>query len=166
MKKALWMILLAWTAGYALPGHTEGNGHDLLRQCTQAVNSFSGTVDPATINFMDAGRCIGQVDGFAGAAAFYESQEGAPGAICFPETGMTVKQSIPRDVLAAHDFLSKAADKRYLLTGKILAEGMGLKSSTITGWEDRTVKFGFVVLRVGKGQWRVERLEGKEGVGA
>jgi hypothetical protein len=95
MKKALWMVLLAWTAGYALPGHTEGNGHDLLGQCTQAVNSFSGTVDPATINFMDAGRCIGQVDGFAGAAAFYESQEGAPGAICFPETGMTVKQSIP-----------------------------------------------------------------------
>lgn len=53
-----------------------------------------------------------------------------------------------------------------MLTGKILAEGMGLKSSTITGWEDRTVKFGFVVLRVGKGQWRVERLEGKEGVAA
>ena len=73
--------------------------------------------------------------------------------------GEAVKQAVPRDVLAAHDFLSKAADKKYLLTGKILAEGMGLKSSTISGWGDRTDKFGFAVVRVSKGQWRVERLD-------
>ena len=72
--------------------------------------------------------------------------------------GEAVKQAIPRDVLAAHDFLSKAADKNYLLTGKILAEGLGVKSATVTGWEDRTEKFGFVVLRVAKGQYRVERF--------
>ena len=51
-------------------------------------------MDPNTINFMDAGRCMGLVDGFAGAAAFYESQPGAPGAICFPEEGMTIGQSV------------------------------------------------------------------------
>ena len=72
--------------------------------------------------------------------------------------GEAVKQAIPRDVLAAHDFLSKAADKNYLPTGKILAEGLGVKSATVTGWEDRTEKFGFVVLRVAKGQYRVERF--------
>jgi hypothetical protein len=73
--------------------------------------------------------------------------------------GEAVKQAVPRDVLAGHDFLSKAADKKYLLTGKILAEGLGLKNTTISGWGDRTEKFGFVIVRVGKGQWRVERLE-------
>jgi len=62
--------------------------------------------------------------------------------------------------LAAHDFLSKAADKRYLLTGKILAEGMGIKNATVSGWGDRTEKFGFLIYRLGKGQWRVERGEG------
>ena len=60
---------------------------------------------------------------------------------------------------AAHDFLSKAADKGYLLTGKILAEGLGMKSASITGWDDRTEKHGFLVVRVAKGQYRVERLE-------
>ena len=72
--------------------------------------------------------------------------------------GEAVKQAVPRDVLVAHDFLSKAAYKKCLLTGKILAEGMGLKSSTINGWGDRTDKFDFVVVRVGKGQWWVESL--------
>jgi hypothetical protein len=70
-----------------------------------------------------------------------------------------IKQTVPRYVLAAHDFLSKAADKKYLLTGKILAEGMGLKSSTISGWGDRTDKLGFVVVRVSKCQWRAGRDE-------
>lgn len=73
--------------------------------------------------------------------------------------GEAVKQAIPRDVLAAHDFLSKAADKGYLLTGKILAEGLVMKSASISGWDDRTEKHGFLVVRVAKGQYRVERLE-------
>lgn len=94
MKKALWVSLLMWAAGNALPGYAEGNGHDLLRQCTQAANSVDSAMDPNAINFMDAGKCMGQVNGFAGAAAFYESQEGAPGAICFPENGATVRQSV------------------------------------------------------------------------
>lgn len=73
--------------------------------------------------------------------------------------GEAVRQAVPRDVLAAHDFLSKAADKKYQLTGKILAEGMGVKNATVSGWSDREEKLGFVILRVGKGQWKVERLE-------
>lgn len=70
-----------------------------------------------------------------------------------------MKQAVPRNVLAAHDFLSKAPDKKYLLTGRILAEGLGLKNATISGWGDRTEKFGFVIFRVGKGQWRVGDLK-------
>lgn len=72
--------------------------------------------------------------------------------------GEAVKQAVPRDLLAGHDFLSKAADKNYLLTGKLLAEGLGMKSASVSGWPDRTEKFGFVVIRVTRGQYRVERL--------
>jgi hypothetical protein len=78
------------------------------------------------------------------------------------KVGEAVKQAVPRDVLAGHDFLSRAAEKRYLLTGKILAEGLGLKSASVSGWEDRTEKHGFLVVRVAKGQYRVEHLEGVE----
>jgi len=104
MKKAFCAAALGWIVGYTLPAYAEGNGHELLRQCAQAALSFGGSADPATVNFMDAGRCIGQIDGFAGAAAFYESQKGAPGAICFPADGMTVRQSVPLVVqyLEAH----------------------------------------------------------------
>lgn len=73
--------------------------------------------------------------------------------------GEAVKQAVPRDLLAAHDFLAKAAEKRYLLTGKILAEGLGIKNATVSSWGGRTEKFGFIISRVGKGQWRVERDE-------
>jgi len=78
------------------------------------------------------------------------------------KVGEAVKQAVPRDVLAGHDFLSRAAEKRYLLTGKILAEGLGLKSASVSGWEDRTEKHGFLVVRVAKGQYRVEHLEGEK----
>ena len=64
---------------------------------------------------------------------------------------------LPRDTLSGHDFLEKAAEKGYMLTGKILADGLGLKNQTISGWSDRTEKFGFVICRVGKGQWQVSR---------
>ena len=76
--------------------------------------------------------------------------------------GEAVKQAVPRDVLAAHDFLSKAADRNYLLTGKILAEGLGYRSSTIHGWDDEVDKFGFRIKRIGKGQWRVRALTDEE----
>jgi len=76
--------------------------------------------------------------------------------------GEAVKQSIPRDALAGHDFLSKAADKGYLLTAKILAEGIGMKVSTIHGWPDESDRLGFRVSRVGKGQWKVRRLTNEE----
>lgn len=94
MRKGFQAAVLAIALCHAAPGYAEGDGHTLLRQCTQALNAISGTADPNTINFMDAGRCMGMVDGFAGAAAFYESQPGAPGAICFPDEGMTIGKSV------------------------------------------------------------------------
>lgn len=76
--------------------------------------------------------------------------------------GEAVKQAVPRDVLAAHDFLNKAADRNYLLTAKVLAEGLGFRSSTIHGWGDEVDKFGFRMTRIGKGQWRVRALTDEE----
>ena len=78
------------------------------------------------------------------------------------KVGEAVNQAVPRDVLAGHDFMSRSAEKRYLLTGKILAEGLGLKSALVSGWDDRTEKHGFLVVRVAKGKYRVEHLEGVE----
>lgn len=93
MRKVMWAAVLCWAVGHAIPGIAEGNGHDLLRQCTQAANAIGGIVEPDSINFMDAGLCMGLIDGFAGATAFYESREGAPGAICFPDA-MTMGDSV------------------------------------------------------------------------
>ena len=93
MNKAL-IVMLLWAAGHTLPAYAEGSGNDLLRQCTQAAKSFSGTADPSTVNYIEAEHCKARIDGFAGAAAFYEGREGAPAAICFPEGGVTVRQSV------------------------------------------------------------------------
>lgn len=94
MKKLMWVPVLAWVIGHSAAGHAEGTGHELLRQCKEAVNAIGGIVEPDTVDFMEAGRCMGLIDGFAGAAAFYESQPGAPGAICFPDDAMTLGQSV------------------------------------------------------------------------
>jgi DNA-binding transcriptional MerR regulator len=76
--------------------------------------------------------------------------------------GEAVRQAVPRDVLAAHDFLAKAADKGYVLSSKILAEGMGFKVSTVHGWADGSDRYGFRMHRVGKGQWKIRRLTDAE----
>jgi hypothetical protein len=94
MRKLMWAPVLAWMIGHATAGYAEGSGHDLLRHCKQAVNAIGGIVEPETIDFMAAGQCMGLVDGFAGAAAFYESQPGAPEAICFPDDMMTLGESV------------------------------------------------------------------------
>ena len=72
--------------------------------------------------------------------------------------GAAVREALPSDLLAGHDFLEKAAQKNYLLSGQLLAEALHVKSSTITGWDDETVRAGFAVMRVGRGQYRVEKL--------
>ena len=87
-------MTLVWLTGYAMPGFTGGSGVDLLKQCTQAIKVMDGVVDPNTIDVVDAERCMGLIDGFAGAAAFYESQPGSPGAICFPAEVTTIGQSV------------------------------------------------------------------------
>ena len=94
MNKVLWVMILGCIMGYPMTGFAEGSGSDLLKQCTQALKEIDGAVDPNTIDFGDAGRCMGQIDGFAGAAAFYEAKPGSPGAICFPTEGTTIGQSV------------------------------------------------------------------------
>lgn len=71
--------------------------------------------------------------------------------------GEAVEKAVPRDVLAAHDFLKKAADNNYQLSGRLLAEGLNLKNSTVSGWPDEREVHGFRCSRTGKGQWRVDR---------
>jgi hypothetical protein len=72
--------------------------------------------------------------------------------------GQEFRKAQPQDPLGSHDFLSKAAEKNYLLTGELLAEGMRMRPSTIANWSDEVEKFGFLISRVGKGQWRVRTL--------
>ncbi len=72
--------------------------------------------------------------------------------------GDVIQERLPKDLLAAHDFLSKASDRNYLLASRILAEGLGYKVTTINGWSDEVDKFGFRLTRIGKGQWRVRPL--------
>ena len=72
--------------------------------------------------------------------------------------GQEFRKAQPQDHLAPLDFLAKAADKGYLLTGKILGDGIQMKASTVSNWDDEVIKHGFRIYRVGKGQWRVERL--------
>lgn len=72
--------------------------------------------------------------------------------------GQEFRKAQPQDHLAPLDFLAKASDKGYMLTGKILGDGIQMKASTISNWDDEVVKHGFRIYRVGKGQWRVERL--------
>jgi DNA-binding transcriptional MerR regulator len=71
--------------------------------------------------------------------------------------GDVVREAMPQDLLAGHDFLSKAADKGYQLTSKLLAEALGLKSQSLSGWTDRYEKYGFIIVRVSRGHYRVER---------
>ena len=72
--------------------------------------------------------------------------------------GEAVQKAVPRDVLATHDFLKKAADNKYQVSGRLLAEGLQLKNSTVSAWPDTREVHGFRVSRVGKGQWKVEQL--------
>jgi hypothetical protein len=94
MKNVLWVVTLGWMIGYAVPGFTQATGSDLLKQCAQAIKGMDGVTDQNPVTYGDAGRCMGLIDGFAGAAAFYEGRPGAPGAICFPAEGATIGQSV------------------------------------------------------------------------
>ena len=94
MKSAPAAALLALMIGYSDLGVANGVTSDLLIQCTEAVNAIDGIVDPMTINFADAARCMGLVEGFGGAAGYYESKPGSPRSICFPPESPTVGQSV------------------------------------------------------------------------
>lgn len=74
--------------------------------------------------------------------------------------GEVVKQALPHDPLKGHDFLSKAADKGYQVTGKMVAEALGYKPASLSRWEKRTEKFGFIVVRIGPGLYKIEHGSG------
>ena len=76
--------------------------------------------------------------------------------------GEAVRQAIPRDALAGYDFLAKAAEKGYVLTSKVMAEGTGLKVSTVHGWSNQEDRFGFRITRLGRGNYKVRRLTDEE----
>ena len=76
--------------------------------------------------------------------------------------GEVVKQALPHDSLKGHDFLSKAADKGYQVTGKMVAEALGYKPASLSRWEKRTEKFGFIVVRIGPGLYKIEHGANQE----
>jgi hypothetical protein len=94
MKIALVAAFSGFLIGFSGAGVAAGTGVDLQKQCAEAVKAMDGTAIPASIDFGDAGRCMGLVDGFAGAAAYYESKPGSPRSICFPAEGVTIGQSV------------------------------------------------------------------------
>ena len=73
------------------------------------------------------------------------------------QVGEAMRVAAPEDALAGHEFLNRAAKQQYLLPGKVLAKGLGLKGASVSGWSERTEKLGFVITRVANGQHRVQR---------
>lgn len=73
--------------------------------------------------------------------------------------GKAVEKAVPHDPLHVHDFLKKAAENNYKVSGKLLSEGLRIKNSTVSAWPDTREVNGFLCSRVGKGQWKVERLD-------
>ena len=73
--------------------------------------------------------------------------------------GDAVKRAVPRDVLVAHDFLKKAAENNYQLSGRIMAEGLGLKTASVGSWPDRKEVHGFICRRIGRGVWVVTQCK-------
>lgn len=87
-------IFLASLSLCVTTSQAANDGHALLRQCTEAIKIMDGVAGTSSIDFGQAGHCMGAVDGFAGATAFYERRPGAPRAICLPENGTTIGQSV------------------------------------------------------------------------
>ncbi len=77
-----------------------------------------------------------------------------------------VRNAFPKDNLSVYDFLTKAADKNYLLTSKVLADGLGVKSSTVNSWPDESDRLGFRLTRIAKGNYRVRPLTDEEIIAA
>lgn len=122
MKSASAVAWLVLMTGYSGSTVAQGVKSDLLEQCTEAVKAMEGTVDPIAIDFAKASRCLGLVDGFAGAAGYYESKPGAPRSICFPAEGTTVGES----VRIVTEYLQDYSERRYdsptvLIFGAFLA---------------------------------------------
>ncbi len=79
--------------------------------------------------------------------------------------GEEVVEALPKDYLATYDFLRKASDNEYLLTGKVLSQGLKYSVATVGRWGATKVVFGFLCVRVGKvgkGLWKVKRLSADE----
>ena len=81
------------------------------------------------------------------------------------KVGEAVSEALPENYLVVYDFLRKASDNEYLLTGKVLSKGLGYSVATVGRWGATKVVFGFLCVRVGRqrqGLWKVERLSAEE----
>ena len=68
----------------------------------------------------------------------------------------------PSDPLRPYRLMTEAAENRYQLTSRSLAEILELNISTVHSWGKVVSRNGFVIRRVGAGRWRVE-IEEEEG---
>lgn len=76
------------------------------------------------------------------------------------KVGDAVKMALPSDLLEAHDFLSRCADKGYVVPRVVLAKALGISSKSISNWDNRIEKLGFAIIKVSKkGMFRVEKVE-------
>lgn len=68
----------------------------------------------------------------------------------------------PSDPLRPYRLMKEAAENRYQLTSRSLAEILELNITTVHSWGKVVSRNGFVIRRVGAGRWRVE-VEEEEG---
>lgn len=76
-----------------------------------------------------------------------------------------VEKVAPRqlhDPLRSFRLLKEAAEDRYVLSSKMLAEVLELKPATIFKFGDVEERLGFRFSKTGKGLWRIERLKDEE----
>jgi hypothetical protein len=66
------------------------------------------------------------------------------------------------DPLRPYRLMTEAAEKKYQLTSRSLAEILELNISTVHSWGKVVSRNGFLIRRVGAGRWRVE-VEDEEG---
>ena len=104
----------------------------------------------------------------------YQGVQESTGVVPSKETLLKIRQAVrdgvldamPKDNLSVYDFLEKAANKGYVLTSKVLADGLGVKSSTVNSWPDESNRLGYRLTRIAKGNYRVRPLTDEEIIAA
>ena len=62
----------------------------------------------------------------------------------------------PSDPLRPYRLMQEAAENKYQLTSRSLAEILEISISTIHSWDKVVSRNGFRIRRVGAGRWRVD----------